>query len=643
MHSFPRSADLMCVGGRTHTAGLCQTPKTLPICSRAMIKSARLATSCLLLAATSVSMRAATADDSAPIVIQRAPEGPEPVQAAPAEELTALRNENQRLSKELTKAREVLERLQADAITMASERAKETAAVEQNAREVAELRTQVTQPGAAIPAAGPSTAVGDEALLKKYETVQAAARSLEAKNEMLTSTLSAANARIAELSAAKPDQDLNAQLAAQKARADEATTRLNTIVMGVDNLNAEKGLLEAQLADLRRNEANLREQLAAAKSASPSATSPDLSGKLAETEAKLATSERNLAALKAENDLLKTAGADNARLTAELQSLRQEKAASDTKSPQLEAKLADIEGKLSTTLRSYSLIQAENDQLKKAAAERSQQADELAALRKQNSELEARLATPPPPAGPTDAEKKLETVLRSFTQVQAENEQLKQAAAGHASQSTELENLRKQNSELEARLAASSAAPAAAPTPEPSVPAQPSDAEKKLSTVLRSYSLLQAENEHLKSEAAQNVQSAQATAAKSAADSATQMSALFDELRQTKASLTAFASENSQLKTRLALVGSPPGSTLASPSRPGSIAAVAATAPSAPTAPAVVPAGERQHVVTLGDTLAKISRQYYGSPNRWEDILRANADVVKDANALAVGTTLRIP
>jgi nucleoid-associated protein YgaU len=47
--------------------------------------------------------------------------------------------------------------------------------------------------------------------------------------------------------------------------------------------------------------------------------------------------------------------------------------------------------------------------------------------------------------------------------------------------------------------------------------------------------------------------------------------------------------------------------------------------------------------VAPGDTLGKISRQYYGTPGRWDEILRANGDVIKNENVLTVGSTLRIP
>ena len=60
-------------------------------------------------------------------------------------------------------------------------------------------------------------------------------------------------------------------------------------------------------------------------------------------------------------------------------------------------------------------------------------------------------------------------------------------------------------------------------------------------------------------------------------------------------------------------------------------------------APRADGATNRFHVVAGGDTLAKISTQYYGTPGRWGDILAANRDILGESNNLVVGRTLRIP
>lgn len=56
--------------------------------------------------------------------------------------------------------------------------------------------------------------------------------------------------------------------------------------------------------------------------------------------------------------------------------------------------------------------------------------------------------------------------------------------------------------------------------------------------------------------------------------------------------------------------------------------------------PADVP---RSYKVQSGDTLSRISEQFYGTPTRWIDIFQANRDRIASENALRVGQELRIP
>jgi nucleoid-associated protein YgaU len=48
-------------------------------------------------------------------------------------------------------------------------------------------------------------------------------------------------------------------------------------------------------------------------------------------------------------------------------------------------------------------------------------------------------------------------------------------------------------------------------------------------------------------------------------------------------------------------------------------------------------------VVVDGDTLTKISRQYYGTSARWDEIFQANRDTLANESSLTIGATLRIP
>jgi len=175
--------------------------------------------------------------------------------------------------------------------------------------------------------------------------------------------------------------------------------------------------------------------------------------------------------------------------------------------------------------------------------------------------------------------------------------------------------------------------------------ADSTSAEAKLAVVLRSYTLLQEENEQLKAAQEKLVTEkasveAQLAVAKNALPLADQAAGLREQLRQTQDQLAALSLENNQLKTRLALGASSQGSVMPAPTYPGTAAAAAAQVPATPPPAAPAP---RTHVVTEGDTLAKISRIYYGTPNRWGEILAANRDVLRDEKSLVVGKTLRIP
>jgi nucleoid-associated protein YgaU len=76
------------------------------------------------------------------------------------------------------------------------------------------------------------------------------------------------------------------------------------------------------------------------------------------------------------------------------------------------------------------------------------------------------------------------------------------------------------------------------------------------------------------------------------------------------------------------------------PQRPSQVSAASA-APVAAQAPP--PPAAKTYVVVEGDTLTKISRKFYGSSGRWEEILKANHDILKDEKSLVVGSTLKIP
>lgn len=51
----------------------------------------------------------------------------------------------------------------------------------------------------------------------------------------------------------------------------------------------------------------------------------------------------------------------------------------------------------------------------------------------------------------------------------------------------------------------------------------------------------------------------------------------------------------------------------------------------------------RYHIVRDDETLAGISYQYYGTENKWQKILDANRDIIKDVKKLKPGSRLVIP
>ena len=52
---------------------------------------------------------------------------------------------------------------------------------------------------------------------------------------------------------------------------------------------------------------------------------------------------------------------------------------------------------------------------------------------------------------------------------------------------------------------------------------------------------------------------------------------------------------------------------------------------------------QKFHIVRKGETLSEISRKYYDSANKWQMILEANRQIIKDVNKLKPGIKLIIP
>jgi len=52
---------------------------------------------------------------------------------------------------------------------------------------------------------------------------------------------------------------------------------------------------------------------------------------------------------------------------------------------------------------------------------------------------------------------------------------------------------------------------------------------------------------------------------------------------------------------------------------------------------------QKFHIIRQGETLSDISYKYYGSANKWQMLLDANRNVIKDVNKLKPGTKIIIP
>ena len=179
---------------------------------------------------------------------------------------------------------------------------------------------------------------------------------------------------------------------------------------------------------------------------------------------------------------------------------------------------------------------------------------------------------------------------------------------------------------------------------------QLADTQDKLSTALRSFSVLQDEDTQLRTsldkanadnaslsqqlDASRSTLSSTQAQAASSEQATGQIDPLRSQLRAALDQSNQFAAENEQLRNRLALLTSSPGSPHSAPLRPGQAPAYVAT-------PAAPPS--KTYVVVQGDTLTKISRKFYGTSSRWQDILNANRGVVKNETSLVVGSSLTIP
>jgi chromosome segregation ATPase len=349
-----------------------------------------------------------------------------------------------------------------------------------------------------------------------------------------------------------------------------------------------------------------------------------------------------------------------------------------TQTTELKARLGATEEKLASTLRNYTELQGEVTQLKgeiertraenvalgeqvKVITARNEQAQ--TALSQLNSDLLAQ----------KDARQRAEqdaatlrTALKSVApdasalaqQRTGAAAEAKSLAAEHAAETAALkqqvDTLRTKVDTLTTEREKLTQQVAAAEKTNRTPPPELASLEAKLALVAENASLLRNENIELKTQLNQLKQGAAGAAGSQS---------LQDQLRDIQSQAALLAEENSRLKARLtnAVSGAPiipapttSGSSTLTPSagvvtiKPSAVNATLVTSIPSGSRPTPAPAapaanGNRVHVVAGGDTLAKISTLYYGTPSRWGDILAANRDVLGENNNLIVGRSLRIP
>lgn len=560
---------------------------------------------------------------------QRADAAPAPAASGVA---TGPSSDQKELSAELAKAWKENESLKASLAEARVARDSATTDLSASATELATLRATVAK----LKSQGADSGAADAP--RELAEVRATAASLARRGQELEdiaaqrgrelaearTALTAAQARIDQLTAAastpapadadagKLSADLaeaRSQLAKLKSMNDTLTQRLADAKPSADASEMEARLMQATGKRLeaedraKRAEAALQQAkdelaTATAATASDQGTAAEFKSQLADLQAQLDREKSARADAESHAQSLASDLSDARHQLAAAPTAAPAAAAAPTPAPEADhAELADVKAKLSTALRSYTLLQQENDKLKGSS-------DQLAA---QVASLEDQLAS-----SQHDANSARDAAASSA----------QQAATAGSDRQQQLAQLRSDlDQQRQARNSAESKAQALA--------ADLAVAKQHAATLSDQLG--------------------------TASASAAQADILREQLRQTQDQLNAVRLENGQLRTRLAIIAPPPASTLAAPTRPGTASAeTAVTAPPPPSAavaaeaaaPTPAPAdaaGPRTHTVVAGDTLSKIAREYYGTSLRWAEIYEANRNQLPNERALAVGMKLVIP
>lgn len=504
----------------------------------------------------------------------------------------------------------------------------------------------------------------------------------------------------AELERAKTDlaaaQSKVAASDAAAAQLEQTQMKLEAAVRSFEMQQKEIDRLQKSLANIDGERESLAKQLEAAKAA-PAKTDPGAAEKIAQLTAELgaartasteAASARGALAdiqakLKTSEENLARATQAREQLTRDLAAARTIPKATPEEISRLQAQLNDAIGRLNASEQALARTKEERQRAAESATQAaSQQLTKLQAeLEQTKQQLASATATAESAGQERDALKQqLETSAAkrdagATAEVAELSNRLKETESALAAANTEREALADRLAAAERASIAAAASAAAVTTvaaadvgPGSAAVAAPAedtetlrkelaDTQAKLDAALRTYQLKDDEVDRLqkslanidgeRAQLAERLQNANTEATDSKAlaaanqEATAQLAALHEQLRQSQNQIASLASENAALKNRYALVGAPPSSSgLSAPTRPGTAGAAAAAV--RPPTPTPAPAA-RTHVIASGDTLTKIARRYYGSSEKWNQILEANRGVIRDPNNLTVGATIRIP
>ena len=510
-----------------------------------------------------------------------------------------------------------------------------------------------------------SLAQGSKTTAAQQQQVEALTSKLKSSEESLakaTAGQAELSQQLAAVKSAPPKQDPEAQAQLAKLSTDlEAAQR--TAASEKETLSAKLKTTEETLAKTSTEQAELAQQLATIKAAPPKQDP--------ETEARIAKLFADLEAAQ------HTAASEKEALSAKLKIAEDASANNQAELAQLKNKLETARAENTKSLSSATEIENRNKENAdlQAKLETSQKA--LAAASAEQAALEQKLKAIKP-------SKKEAAALAKVDQLKAELEAAQADAAKNQTSTAELESARKENSDLQAKLktseealVAAKAAPAlttptvAASTETPASDISPDiqkelyEAQIKLDASLRSYQLQQNEIERLqnalanidneRAKLAERLQAANtevsSASSKAAAnnDAAAQLAGVREQLRQTQNQLASIAYENTEMKHRIAFMAPTQGNITP---LPVSTPAVSFNTPNRPSAnkpasvePTTTPAtaAPRVHTVASGETLSTIAKRYYGSANRWTEILEANKATLRDPTALRVGMKIKIP